>query len=689
MGLQQVTVAMAAELEEVSKRRIRELISQGRIVAQKSKCNTGAPGGRQWMVDPHSLSTSARVRWQRRMAAAEEFQTEEEPASPPTLPVPDITGAKRREGAELKGGAVNPAAYIDVAGTEAFEREMSKAKHKYDVVAEAKAVIDSKRNVTERLKALAAREGVNAATIYRWIKESEAGIYALVRKRPTVVAGKSFRSITAELETVIRKLYQAPGEPKAAAVYRKVVKFCNEAGLSNPSRATVFRFIQYLEDTEPDVCCYTRKGQEAWLEKYAPHGTRAEPERVMQIIMGDHHKFDLFIEHGGVAIRPWVTMWFDVKSRCPVGWTVSAQANGETIALAMAHMMTPKKRRRVSPDGEIIEETLEMGGIPETVYIDNGEDYKSRLKKGLASKDFAMSPESLDLCTHLGVKTVFATPYRPQAKAHIERWFGTVARQFSPEMPGWCGAEPEERPAGFDEQKLCKQGKLLGLVEFAERFEQWILNEYIENEHGTIKQTPLAAHFNGTKARPGWPDPRTLDILRCIKEKAKVYKEGIKRFNRLYWHNALDALAGQEVIIRYDPSRIGEIHIFTVKGGFICTATNAELMHYGACQDDVKKVMKRRSQRKKEIRERMRQNEEQFDSLKTVTEERKAAGERMIVGSTASTEGLLPAITPLDQAGRQVAKEKVKRQKVAAVKEVCEPKRELDPIEAMILGRTI
>ena len=688
MGLQQVTVATAAELEEVSQRRIRELISQGRIVAQKSKCNTGAPGGRQWMVDPHSLSTSARVRWQRRMAAAEEFQTEEE-SSPPALPVPVIPGAKKREGAQMKGDAVNPAAYIDVAGTEAFEKEMSKAKYKYDVVTEAKAVIDSKQNVTERIKALAAREGVNAATIYRWIKESEAGIYGLLRKRPTVVAGKSFRAINPDMETIIRKFYQAPGEPKAAAVYRKVVKFCHVAGMDSPSRATVFRFIQYLEDTEPDVCCYTRKGQEAWLEKYAPHGTRAEPERVMQIVMGDHHKFDVFIEYGGVPVRPWVTMWFDVKSRCPVGWTVSTQANGETIALAMAHMMTPKKRTRISADGEVIEETLEMGGIPETVYIDNGEDYKSRLKKGLASKDFAMSPESLDLCTHLGVKTVFATPYWPQAKAHIERWFGTVARQFSPEMPGWCGAEPNERPAGFDEQKLCKQGKLLGLVEFAERFEQWILNEYIENEHGTIKQAPLVAHLQGPKARPGWPDPRTLDILRCVKEKAKVYKEGIRRFNRLYWHNALDALAGQDVIIRYDPSRIGEIHIFTVKGGFVCTATNAELMQYGACHDDVKKVMKRRSQRKKEIRERMRQNEEQFDSLKTVTEERKAAGTRMVPGTAASTEGLLPAITPLDQAGRQVAKEKAKRQKIAAVKETCEPKRELDPIEAMILGRTI
>jgi putative transposase len=681
---------MAAEFEKVSERRIRELISQGKISARKSKCAKGGQSGRQWLIDPGSLSTPARVRWQRRIAATAEMSAkEEEPAA--SLPVPGTANNVQRRSALMGNGAVNPAAYKDVAGAEAFKNEMIKAKYKYDIVSEAKIIIASKENKTERIKALAEKAGVNAATIYRWIKESEAGIYSLLRKRPTVVEGKSFRSISKEVETVIKNFYQAPGAPKAAAAYRKTVKFCEETGLEIPSRPTVFRFIAHLEETEPDICCFTRRGKEAWLEKYAPHGIRAEPERVMHIVMGDHHKLDRFIEYGGKPVRPWLTMWFDVKSRCPVGWTVSVQANGETIALALRHMMTPKKRKKTMPDGQIIEETLELGGFPETLYIDNGEDYKSRLKKGLALKEFAMLPESLDLCAHLGVKTVFATPYRPQAKAHIERFFGTLAGQFSPEHISWCGANPGERIAGYDEHKLLKQGKLQTLFELAEELDDWILNLYLETVHTSIQEKPLVAHLagSGEKARQGWPVTEDLDILLHVKEKAMVYKEGIRRFNRLYWHNALDALAGQNVIIRYDPGHIGELRIFTLKGGFICTATNAELMKYDACKEDIKKINKRRKQRKLEITERLMETEQDFETIKVVAQKRQASGERIISGPAGNTKGLMPAITPLSKAGRKISEEKSKRQKDTEIKGLPQPQNKINPIDAMILGMTV
>lgn len=359
---------------------------------------------------------------------------------------------------------------------------------------------------------------------------------------------------------MIREFYLQPTQPKAAAVYRKVVKMGEELGIDVPSRPTIFRYIEYLETQEPELCCYTRRGQTAWATEYAPHGTRAEPERVMQIVMGDHHKLDRFIEYGGKAVRPWITMWFDVASRCPVGWTMAVSANSESIGLAMAHMMTPKKRTRKDADGALIGEVLEIGGIPEVLYIDNGEDYKAKLQKKLKDENFAFSPEALDLCAQLGVKRVFATPYRPQAKAHVERFFGTVAVQFSRRHISWCGNSPANRPAGYDEKQLLAQGKLQTLAEVSAEFDAWVFHEYLETVHSTIKKKPIEAHLQGSKLKQGWPSAEALDILRCAKEKAKVYAGGtIKRFGRMYGAKELDAYAGQNIVIRYDPAHIGDI----------------------------------------------------------------------------------------------------------------------------------
>lgn len=675
----QVTVAQAAELEGISSRRIRQKIDARELVAKQEKSSGGGPGGKQWLIRVDSLSVPAQMEWRRRQEAAARAESYRQELAATKVTRDDeadlFTSSPKRAGALLADGTLNPAAYRDIVGQEVYEAEMDKARKKQEIVRQALAIKAAKDHVTERLTALALANDMNVATLYRWIKEDQTGgVFGLLRRRPTVVNGKSFRAISPDVEQMVRKFYQAPGEPKKAAAYRKVDRLCRELGLEAPSRATVFRFIEFLEETEPDVCCFARRGHEAWAEHFAPHANRGEVPRVMQIVMGDHHKFDVFVEYAGKPIRPWVTMWLDVKSRCPVGWTISSQANGETIGLAMTHMMTPKK---------FGDQAVEVGGIPEILYIDNGEDYKSALKKGLKSKDFQMSRESLDIAQYLGIKVVFATPYRPQSKANVERFFGTVAGQFSREQPGWCGANPDERPAGYDEHKLLQKGKLLGLTEFAERFNRWIEAEYLTTVHSSLGVTPLEKHLDGPKANHGWPNPRTLDILRCLKEQAHVYKQGIQRFGRWYWHQELDALAGQSVVVRYDPAHIGEMHIFTAKGGYICTAENKQLLSWDVSRDDMRQLNQQRKVRKQAIRERLQQTE---DGLEEIVAKRKSAGNKAVSGPAASADGLMPAVTGLDQAGRQVDKARKKRADKPAAAEA-DRQEPLNPIDDYILNR--
>lgn len=55
------------------------------------------------------------------------------------------------------------------------------------------------------------------------------------------------------MATAIKKLYLAPGSPRVVSVFRKVCEIADDLGQVRPGRATVYRYIEHLEATEP-VC---------------------------------------------------------------------------------------------------------------------------------------------------------------------------------------------------------------------------------------------------------------------------------------------------------------------------------------------------------------------------------------------------------------------------------------------------
>lgn len=64
-------------------------------------------------------------------------------------------------------------------------------------------------------------------------------------------------------------------------------------------------------------------------------------------------------------------------------------------------------------------------GIPEAIYVDNGSQFKSR---GERMNNFEL------FCQAYGIKVINSTPYRPQGKGKIERFYGTVENQFIAEV---------------------------------------------------------------------------------------------------------------------------------------------------------------------------------------------------------------------------------------------------------------
>jgi len=64
-------------------------------------------------------------------------------------------------------------------------------------------------------------------------------------------------------------------------------------------------------------------------------------------------------------------------------------------------------------------------GIPEAIYVDNGSQFKSR---GERMNNFEL------FCQAYGIKVINSTPYRPQGKGKIERFYETVENQFIAEI---------------------------------------------------------------------------------------------------------------------------------------------------------------------------------------------------------------------------------------------------------------
>jgi putative transposase len=165
------------------------------------------------------------------------------------------------------------------------------------------------------------------------------------------------------------------------------------------------------------------------------------------------------------------------------------------------------------------------GGICSILYVDNGKVYHSRALKLITAR--------------LATQLVFATPYAPEGKGKIERWFGTLKRSFYPEA---------------------QRAGILTLEELNQFLWAWIKGVYHAREHSETKQTPKARWDAGAD-QVRYPEPAQLVDLFLWEAKRQVDKSGcIKLSGNLY--SVAEHLVGQEVTIRFDPFDLSRIRLY-------------------------------------------------------------------------------------------------------------------------------
>jgi len=514
-------------------------------------------------------------------------------------------------------------------------------------------LINGLRIPSEGVRALAQEAGVGVGTLYRWrsrfVRAGKAaggdpllavylGFTALFdRKKGAILfpATDGRIRVNERLRLLIQGLYSRRTRPSGSKVWKRLLAqcvACRQAAMVPLERgfrglykvhrcprcgfelsySTVLRIIREIP---PSVRTLGREGKRAFRERYGVYIPRTYQDlRNREIFCGDHHEFDLFVyASSGKLFRPWISAWLDLKTEVLPGWFISARPNSETIALAYRHAVLPKRDK--------------IMGLSETVYVDNGRDYRSHYLEGTnrdlgrmqlgTTETFAsahgiqtLSEEAMEgLWRQLGVSTLHTLPANPQAKP-IERFFGTVERDLIQELPGWCGNSPETRPGDILKPLLRQhedwlagrreETPFLHVAEFALKFEAWLHERYLRTPHTRLGCAPLDA-YEREYGHPVVPSERALDILLMRAERRLVRRNGIEMFERGRWYWA-EELAGREgtyVEVRWDPRELGRILVYADRG-FLCEAKNRELLGFHATLEQFQRY-KRMQQVQREV----------------------------------------------------------------------------------------
>jgi transposase InsO family protein len=167
-------------------------------------------------------------------------------------------------------------------------------------------------------------------------------------------------------------------------------------------------------------------------------------------------------------------------------------------------------------------EALARRGLPRKLYVDNGSAFRSHTLR------YA--------CGRLGIALLHATPYTPEGKGKIERFWKTVRMQFFPLLP-----------------------ESLSLAELNKRLRAWIEEDYHQRLHSSTGQKPLERYLAQVSLLRKAPE-NLREYFRVPLERKVDKDRTVSLYGRLY--EAPAGLIGNTVTVLYHPADMSRIEVF-------------------------------------------------------------------------------------------------------------------------------
>jgi transposase InsO family protein len=406
---------------------------------------------------------------------------------------------------------------------------------------------------------LALGNETSRTTLYRWKRDFQAhGIAGLIPNWGNGKGAFDEALFQSEAKQRAQQLYLSPARPSCAAVFHLVAKEAALKGWQIPSYDTVKRFLQEIPAAARILL---REGKKACDDKALPAILRTMDDlRAMEIIESDHHQMDVaVVDKAGNVFFPWLTIWFDVRARRPLGWILSSTPNSDGIRIAFM-------------------KTLMEYGVPLAVHIDNGKDYRAKVFRGERGRfkleevriQNDLQPSLIEgIYGSLGIKVHWAIPYNAKTKV-IERFFRTLRTEFSVWFRGYRGKNTMEKPEILSRQR--REKDVYAFDDFKLAVEKWVEVEYSQNrEHqGLDARTPNQVFAETRIEKRVIGDEEMLWLCSEHPRKLKVGRNGIYFMNDYYWSEKLACeFLGENILVRYNDNDLSRIFVTDEAGRFI------------------------------------------------------------------------------------------------------------------------
>lgn len=367
-----------------------------------------------------------------------------------------------------------------------------------------------------------------------------------------------------------KRLWLRPEKPAATDCYRHL----EELAAANPqwgALPSLSTFKRRLGRLDRDVKVLAREGKEALRRTRPPLRRDTSHLEALEIVNADGHKFDVMVRFkDGTTGRPILVGWQDVASRKIIGYAIGKTEDAELVrrSLGMA---------------------VEKYGLPKKAHMDNGRAFASKTNTGGAKTRFRFTvkpEEALGVLPRLGITPMWAQPYNGQAKL-IERAWRDFAQSISkrPEFEGaYTGNSPDNKPTNYGSK-----------VVPWDVFETVVADGIAEHnarrgrKGGDCKGRSFDEAFAEKYARtiPNKASAAQLRMLLLASKEVKANEHGVHLFGNGYWSEAISCVAGERVVVRYDPRDLhGSVHVYRLGNEYVGQAEC--LRRFGF--DDVEKA---------------------------------------------------------------------------------------------------
>ncbi|MEL6478107.1 MAG: transposase domain-containing protein [Pseudomonadota bacterium] len=460
-----------------------------------------------------------------------------------------------------------------------YERLPEKVKAKAEArlaVIQSVEILEQSGSTRADAVGIAARiNSTSPRTIWNWLSSIEAVPEAdrlpyLAPRHRTAKREIEKAELSPHAWEAFKTDYLRPERPTLTSAYRRVARLAEVKGWDLPSQRTLERRVK--AEIPPATVILAREGAEALKRRFPPQIRDKSDLQAMTCVNADGHKWDVFVRWpDGTVGRPLMVAFQDVYSGRILSWRTDQTENRLAVMLAFGDM-------------------IETFGIPDHCVLDNGRAFASKWVTGGIPNRYRFKVKADDpvgVMPKMGVKVHWTIPYSGRSKP-IERAFRDLCDDVAkdPRFAGaYVGNRPDAKPENYGATAVpldvfeavvaegiaehnARSGRRSAVCKgrsFVEAFEE-------------SYQTALIRKASAEQRR--W-------CLMAVDAVTPDRNSGAIRFQEnAYWAEWSPDMAGQKVVIRFDPAALHDgIHVEKLTGEYVGHAACIEKVGFLSLAD--------------------------------------------------------------------------------------------------------